>query len=111
MASVFFVFSAAPFLNRIHANFFIILLQCGKIFTGLGEFSFLHPLANIPVYKRTLGIHKIKLVIKSGPGFRDRCCVAQHANCALYLGQVAAWDDRRSLVVYSYLGEGIELTS
>ena len=46
-----------------------------------------------------LGIHKIELVVKSGPGLSDGCGVAQHADSALDLGQVSAWHDSWWLVV------------
>jgi hypothetical protein len=52
-----------------------------------------------PVDEGTLGVHEVELVVESGPGFGDGRGVVQHADGALDLGQVAAGDDRRGLVV------------
>ena len=52
-----------------------------------------------------LGIHKIELVIKSGPGFGDGRRIGQHADGALNLGQITAGNDRRGLVVDPDLDE------
>ena len=47
----------------------------------------------------SLGVHEIKLVVKSGPGLGDGCGVAQHAHSALNLGQIASRNHSRGLVV------------
>merc|ERR1712002_1237581 len=54
----------------------------------------------------SLGVHEIKLVVKSGPGFGDGCGVAQHADSALNLGQIATRNHSRGLVVDTDLESG-----
>ena len=44
-------------------------------------------------------VHKIKFMIKPGPGFGNRGGVGQHANRSLDLGTVTAWDHGWRLVV------------
>ena len=56
------------------------------------------------MHESSLGIHEIKLVVKSGPGLSDGSGVAQHADSALDLGQVSSWDDSWGLVVDAHLG-------
>jgi hypothetical protein len=51
----------------------------------------------------TLGIHQIKLVVKTSPSFSDGGGVAQHADSTLDLGQVATWNNSWWLVVDSDL--------
>ena len=51
----------------------------------------------------TLGIHQIKLVIKTSPGLGDGGRIAQHAHGTLYLGKISAGHDGRWLVVDAYL--------
>ena len=46
-----------------------------------------------------LGVHQVKLVVKSGPGLGNGGGVAQHADGTLDLGQVTAGDDGWWLVV------------
>ena len=47
----------------------------------------LHTLTYKPVYKDTLGIHQIKLVIWESPGLRKSCGTAQHAHSSVDLVQ------------------------
>ena len=54
----------------------------------------------------SLGVHQVELVVETRPGFGDRRRVAHHAHGALDLGEVAAGDDRRRLVVDTYLEAG-----
>jgi hypothetical protein len=62
--------------GAVDSNFFIILFESRKIFTSLGEFTFLHTLSDVPMDEGTLGVQEIKLVIETGPGIGDgRCAV------------------------------------
>ena len=47
----------------------------------------------------TLGVHEIELVVDAGEHLSDGGGVGDHADGALHLGEVAAWDDGRRLVV------------
>ena len=100
---VLFAFVLAFAFNRVDSDFFIILLQCSQILTSLRELALLHALTDIPVHERTLGVHQVKLVVKSSPGLGDGSGVAQHADSTLHLGQVTAWHHGRRLVVDSHL--------
>uniref|UniRef100_A0A182MVS4 Uncharacterized protein n=1 Tax=Anopheles culicifacies TaxID=139723 RepID=A0A182MVS4_9DIPT len=86
-------------IARIHADFFVVLFEGGQIFTGLGEFTFLHTLSDVPVHERTLGVHQIELVIQTGPCLGDGRGVGQHAHGTLHLGQIATRHNGRWLIV------------
>merc|ERR1719414_1897464 len=90
-------------LNRVDTDLFVILLQGSKILTSLREFTFLHTLTDVPVDEGALGVHKIKLVIKTSPGLSNGGGVAQHAHGTLHLGQVTTGDDSWWLVVDAHL--------
>jgi len=51
----------------------------------------------------SLGVHKIELMIKTGPCLSNGGGVAQHAHGTLYLGKIATWDNGWWLVVDSDL--------
>merc|ERR1712020_494695 len=55
----------------IYSNLFIILLKSSQIFAGFRKLTFFHTFPNIPMDKCTLGVHKIKLMIKAGPSLRN----------------------------------------
>merc|ERR1712179_283287 len=86
-------------INTVNTNFFIIFLKSSQILTGLREFSFFHTLTNIPGNKGTLGIHQVKLVIKTSPGLCNGSRVAQHADGTLYFGQIPTRNNSGWLVV------------
>jgi len=86
-------------VNRVDADFFVILLKGSKILTSFGEFTFFHTLTNVPVNKGTLSIHEIELVVKTSPGLSNGSGVAQHAHCALNLSEITTWNNGRRLVV------------
>lgn len=69
----------------------IIFLKRCQIFSGFGEFSFFHTLADIPVDKGTLGVHEIEFVIKARPGFGNGGGVAEHGHASVNGGKFAAW--------------------
>merc|ERR1719461_35777 len=54
----------------------------------------------------TLGVHKIELMIQTGPGLGDGSGVAQHADGTLYLGEITTWDNGGWLVVDTDLETG-----
>jgi len=86
-------------IDRLSADLLVVLLEGSQVLTGLGELTFLHTFTDIPVNEGTLGIHKIELVINAGEDLSDSSGVGDHAHGALNLGQIAAWDDGRGLVV------------
>jgi hypothetical protein len=53
--------------------------------------SFLHTFSDIPVDESTFGVHQVKFVIKTSPGFSNGSCVAQQADSTLYFSQVTSW--------------------
>merc|ERR1712141_335415 len=95
---VFFAFFSFSF-DGVKADFFIIFLKSSQIFTGFGEFSFFHTFSNIPMDESTLGIHKIKLMIKTSPSLSNGSGVGQHANSTLDLGKITTRDNSWRLVV------------
>ena len=86
-------------LDGVDTNLFVILLEGGQILTGLGEFTLLHTLSDVPVDEGPLGVHQIELVVQTGPGLGDGGRVAQHAHGTLHLGQISTGDDGWWLVV------------
>merc|ERR1719154_430200 len=86
-------------LSRVNTDLFVILLKGGQIFTGFWEFTLLHTLSNIPMDEGRLGVHEIELVVKTSPGFGDRCGVRQHANSTRNLSKVTPWNHSGWLVV------------
>merc|ERR1719295_310819 len=83
----------------VHADLLIILLKSSHVLSGLGELSLLHTLANIPVDEGSLGVHQVKLVVKSGPGLGNGGGVGEHTHSSLDLGKITSWDDGWWLVV------------
>jgi hypothetical protein len=81
------------------ADFFVVLLKGSEILTGLRELTFFHTLTDVPVDERTLGVHKIKLVVETGKDLSDCSRVRDHAASALDLGQITTGDNSRGLVV------------
>ncbi|KYN12436.1 hypothetical protein ALC57_15403 [Trachymyrmex cornetzi] len=55
------------------------------------------------MYESSLGIHEIKLVIKSGPCVHDRCRVAETANSSFYPREISTWYNGGWLIIYSHL--------
>jgi len=56
--------------------------------------------------KGTLGVHQVKLVVKTSPRFGNGGCVGEHADGTLDLGQIAAWNNGGWLVVDADLETG-----
>jgi len=83
----------------LDADLFVILLEGGQIFTGLGEFTFFHTFTDVPVNEGTLGVHKIELVVDAGEHLSDGGGVGNHAAGAHNLGEIATGDDGGRLVV------------
>ena len=90
----------------LDADLLVILLEGGKILTGLGELTFLHTLTDVPVDEGTLGVHKIELMIDAGEDLGDGRGVGDHAHGAHDLGQVTTGDDGGGLVVDTALETG-----
>lgn len=60
-------------------------------------------LMDVPVHKRSLGVHEVELVVELAPRLGDGGGVAEHGGGALHLRQVAARHHRRRLVVDAHL--------
>ena len=98
--NLIFTFLALAFaFGGVETDFFVVLLEGGKILTGLGEFTFFHTLTDVPVDEGTLGVHKIELVINAGEDLSDSSGVGDHADGAHNLGQVTTGNDSGGLVV------------
>jgi len=86
-------------LGGLNTDLLVVLLEGGKILTGLGEFTLLHTLTDVPVDEGSLGVHEIELVIDSGEDLSDGSGVGDHADGSHDLGEVTTWDDGGRLVV------------
>ena len=45
----------------------------------------------LPMNERSLRIHEVKFMIKTGPSFSYSGCITKHADCSLNLRQVTTW--------------------
>merc|ERR1712055_1039664 len=99
---VFIVFFSSS-LSRVQSNLLVVLFKSRKILSGLRELSLFHTFTHIPVYKGTLGIHEVKLVVKPGPSLGNGSSVAEHTDSSAELGQITSRYYSGGLVVNSYL--------
>jgi len=79
-------------ISGVDTDLLIVLLESGKILTGLGKLALLHTLTDIPVHEGTLGVEEIELVVETAPGGRDGSSVRQHAHATSDLSQVTTRD-------------------
>merc|ERR1719182_1147552 len=86
-------------IGSLGANLLVVLLESGKILTGLGEFTFLHTLTDIPVDKGTLGVHEVELVVDTGQSLGHSGRVGNHGARAHDLGEIATGHHSGWLVV------------
>merc|ERR1740139_1951496 len=93
-------------LGGLDADLLVILLKGGEILTGLGEFSLLHALSDVPMDEGSLGVHEIELVVNAGEDFGNCGRVGDHADGAHNLGEITTGNDGRGLVVDSALETG-----
>merc|ERR1711948_127187 len=47
----------------LDADFLVVFFESRQVLTRLRELALFHALANVPVHERTLGVHKVKLVV------------------------------------------------
>jgi len=92
--------------SGLDTDLFVILLESGKILTGLGELSLFHTFTDVPMDESTLGVHKIELVVNAGEDLCDSSGVGDHADGAHNLGEITTGNDGRGLVVDSALETG-----
>merc|ERR1712021_94036 len=89
-----------PFtLSGLCSYFFVVLFECGQIFTGFRELAFLHTLSYVPVNECTLGVHKVELVVNAGECFCDGRRVGNHAASAHHTGKISSRNNGRRLIV------------
>jgi hypothetical protein len=93
-------------LSGLDSDLFVIFLECGKIFSGLREFSLFHTLTDVPMDESSLGVHEIEFVIDSGEDFSDGSGVGDHADGSHDLGEVTTWNNGWWLIVDSALETG-----
>merc|ERR1712032_849072 len=86
-------------IGSLGANLLVVLLEGGKILTGLGEFTFLHTLTDVPVDEGTLGVHEIELVVDAGQSLGHSSGVGNHGAGAHDLGEIATGHHSGWLVV------------
>lgn len=97
--------SAITFLNRVGSDFLVVTLESSQILTGLGEFTFLHTLTNVPVDEGTLAVHEIEFVGEGRPGLRDGSGVGEHAAVEQKLAKIAHIEEEVDLHSAVDLGE------
>lgn len=71
--------------------------------SGLGQ-------KNKPMNESALGVHQVKLVIKTSPGLSNGSGVGQHTNCTRNFGKISVWNHSWRLVVDSDLKRENETT-
>ena len=88
------------------SDLLVVLLEGGKILTGLGELTLLHTLTDVPVDEGTLGVHEVELVVDAAKGLGDGGGVGNHADGALDGGDVTTGHVLGGLVVDAALKAG-----
>merc|ERR1719327_1499668 len=86
-------------ISGLSANLLVVLLEGGKVLTGLGELAFLHTLTDVPVDKGTLGVHEVELVVNAGQSLGHSSRVGNHSAGAHDLGEIATGHHSGWLVV------------
>merc|ERR1712151_908748 len=75
-------------LSRLGADLLVVLLERSEVLTSLGELTLLHTLTDVPVHKRTLGVHKVELVVDAREELSDGGGVGHHGNSTHHLGKI-----------------------
>merc|ERR1719326_296888 len=86
-------------IGGLGAHLLVVLLEGGKILTGLGELTFLHTLTDVPVHEGTLGVHEVELVVDTGQSLGHSGRVGNHGTGAHDLGEIATGHHSGWLVV------------
>merc|ERR1711981_222471 len=86
-------------LGGLNSDLLVVLLEGGKILSGLGELTFLHTFTDVPMDEGSLGVHKIELMINPGEHLSDGGGVGDHAHGSHDLGEVTSGNDSGRLVV------------
>merc|ERR1711981_283016 len=90
-------------LGGLNSDLLVVLLEGGKILSGLGELTFLHTFTDVPMDEGSLGVHKIELMINPGEHLSDGGGVGDHAHGSHDLGEVTSGNDSGRLVVNTAL--------
>merc|ERR1719326_1985795 len=106
ITSLVLLFLLALAIGGLGANLLVVLLEGGKILTGLGELTFLHTLADVPVHEGTLGVHEVELVINAGKSLGHGGGVGNHGAGAHDLSEIATRHHSGWLVVDAALETG-----
>ena len=93
-------------IRRLRADFRVIFFQSCQVFSRFGELAFFHAFSDVPVDKRSLAIHQVKLVVESGEDFGDGGRVGDHADGSHDLGEITTWNNSWWLIVDSALETG-----
>merc|ERR1711948_222172 len=86
-------------IGGLGTDLLVVLLEGGKILTGLGELTFLHTLTDVPVHEGTLGVHEVELVVNAGQSLGHSSGVGNHGAGAHDLGEIATGHHSGWLVV------------
>merc|ERR1712159_402527 len=86
-------------ISGLGADLLVVLLEGGKVLTGLGELTFLHTLTDVPVHEGTLGVHEVELVVDTGKSLGHSGGVGNHGASAHDLGEIATGHHSGWLVV------------
>merc|ERR1712019_230176 len=90
-------------ISGLGTDLLVVLLEGGKVLTGLGELTFLHTLTDVPVDEGTLGVHEVELVVDTGKSLGHGGGVGNHGASAHDLGEIATGHHSGWLVVDSAL--------
>jgi len=104
--SSFHTFFLTLTFGGLDSDLLVILLEGGKIFSGLRELSLFHTFSDVPMDEGSLGVHEIEFVIDSGEDLSDGSGVGDHADGSHDLGEITSGNDGRRLVVDTALETG-----
>merc|ERR1719373_268312 len=92
-------FLLALALGRLDADLLVVLLERRQVLARLRELAFLHALSHVPMDERTLRVHQVELVVDAREHLSDGSGVADHAAGTHHLGEIAARNHGRRLII------------
>merc|ERR1712187_385907 len=92
------LFFALAFCS-LNTHLLVVLFQSREVFAGLRELALFHSFTDIPMHKRTFGVHEVELMVDAREDLGNGSAVADHAASAHHLGQITSWDHSGRLVV------------
>ncbi len=98
-----FVLHNCSLVDGVHTAIAVLHFEFGQIFSGVDEVRLFHAFAQVPVYVGPFRVHKVEMVVQSGPGFRYGGVIRQHAKRLVSPAYFAFGYHLRRLIINSHL--------